>query len=250
MSKTIFITGGTGTVGKQLVKNFIDDDCVVITTSRSKETKEKLLKEINSSLLHVIEVDLSFKDSYSIISDYLLKNNLHPSVLINNARNKENLIITDNLHISDQKWLDEYFLDVVVPYKLITSFALDKKIPLRRVINISSIYGIVAQNPMLYENPSISLAPQYGAAKSALIQLTKDLAVQLAKMNITINAVSFGGIKTNNSAEFLKRYSEIVPLRRMMDISEVFGIIQMLAGEESSYITGQNFIIDGGFSAW
>lgn len=250
MNKTIFITGGTGTVGTELIKTFLKNDYIVITTSRTKENISKLLKEEKNENLYGIVVDLYAENAVKTILTYLKENSVFPSILINNARDKHNLLIKDNLAVEEKKWVKEYILNVVVPYKLTTAFAKDKKIPLKTVINITSIYGVIAQNPKLYESPAISLLPHYGASKAAQIQLTKDLAVQLADENITVNSVSYGGIKTNNSVSFLKRYSNLVPLGRMMNITEISGIVLLLISDRSRYTTGQNFIVDGGFTAW
>ena len=90
----------------------------------------------------------------------------------------------------------------------------------------------------------------YSAAKSALIGLTRYLATYLGEYNIRANSISPGGVKSNQNNNFINNYSKKVPLKRMGDKREIINCILFLSSEKSSYINGQNIIIDGGYTAW
>ena len=117
------------------------------------------------------------------------------------------------------------------------------------LVNISSIYGIVGPDHRIYEGQSFKSFPSYSASKAGVIGLTKWLATWWAD-SIRVNCVTPGGVFNNHNEAFVKAYSERVPMQRMADRKELGGIVLYLLSESSSYVTGQNFIIDGGMTAW
>ena len=122
---------------------------------------------------------------------------------------------------------------------------------LSSVVNISSMYGIVAPNKSLYVNKYKSSPIFYGVSKAAQIHLSKELAVRLAKYNIRVNSVSFGGVEGRVDQKFKKKYKILCPLGRMLKSNEIFEPIWFLSNNElSSGATGHNLIIDGGWTIW
>lgn len=117
------------------------------------------------------------------------------------------------------------------------------------VINISSIYGVVGPDLRLYENTSLGNPAAYAASKGGLVQLTRWLAVVLAPQ-IRVNAVSLGGIWRDQPKEFQDRYTDRTPLRRMGTEEDLKGAIAYLASDLSAYVTGQNLLVDGGWTTW
>ena len=121
------------------------------------------------------------------------------------------------------------------------------------IIQTGSIYGVVSPKKDIYINSSyngneINTPAVYSATKSAVIGLTKYLASYLGPFNIRVNSISPGGIFSGQNDEFVKNYSNKVPLGRMASPEDIFGIAVFLASEQSSYLTGQNILVDGGFS--
>lgn len=117
------------------------------------------------------------------------------------------------------------------------------------IINLGSIYGVLGNDPSLYEGTEVEKTPAwYAASKGALIALTRWQATNLAP--VRSNCVCPGGIYRNHSDVFNKRYSEKVPLRRMASEADIVGPVLFLASEAASYITGQVLMVDGGLSAW
>jgi NAD(P)-dependent dehydrogenase (short-subunit alcohol dehydrogenase family) len=117
------------------------------------------------------------------------------------------------------------------------------------LINISSIYGVVGPDHRIYEGQPFKSLPGYSASKSGVIGLTKWLSTWWGG-KIRVNCVTPGGVFNEHNEEFIKAYSNRVPMGRMADRKELFGIILYLLSDSSSYVTGQNFIIDGGYTAW
>lgn len=123
------------------------------------------------------------------------------------------------------------------------------------IIQMASIYGIVGPDPRIYEGSlfrgrPINTPPVYSASKAAVIGLTRHLATCWADHGIRVNSLTPGGVERGENDEFKRRYSARVPLGRMARADEMVGAAIFLASDASSYMTGQNLIVDGGLSAW
>ncbi len=253
-SKTVLITGGTGNIGSQLVSDLLKDNYQVVTTSHSDNNITKLKYQFNDHCqdgsLHVINVDLEEKDFAQQIVTYLEKNSLQIQTLVNNARNTNYLKIDQNNEINRTNWVGEFLLDVVVAYELAMALINLEKSKLNNIINISSIYGMVAPTPQLYNDFEKESPINYGVAKAALIQLTRELAIRLADKNIRVNSISYGGVEGRTDEDFKKRYGQFCPAGRMLKREEVYGAISFLLSEASSGMTGHNLVVDGGWTTW
>lgn len=117
------------------------------------------------------------------------------------------------------------------------------------VVNIASIYGMVGPDLGLYGGTAMGNPAAYGAAKGGLLQLTRWLATVLAP-SVRVNAVTPGGIARGQAEEFVRRYEARTPLGRMGREEDVKGAVAFLAGDLSAYVTGQNIVVDGGWTAW
>jgi NAD(P)-dependent dehydrogenase (short-subunit alcohol dehydrogenase family) len=121
------------------------------------------------------------------------------------------------------------------------------------IINVSSIYGIVGPDQRIYGKSRHNSPPFYSAAKGAIVNLTKYLAACWGKNNVRVNTLTLGGIydkKLHTDKEFVKKYSEKTMLGRMSRVSDYNGAILFLSSDLSSYMTGANLIVDGGWTAW
>jgi len=254
MFETILITGGTGKVGSQLLQHFYSKNFNVIftalTSDEANKTIDKIKQPNKKNLIKSIIVDLMQEDSHRQITTNLEQLKIFPEFLINCARSLSFLKVNDDGITMRPEWLGEFTLDVVVPYELSMALANHKKTNLKSIIIISSIYGIVPFNPNLYINPQKDSPIQYSIAKSAQIQLTKELAIRLASQNISVNAVSFGGIEGRVDEEFKRRYAQLCPIKRMLKIEEITPAVDFLICSHTQTITGHNLVADGGWSIW
>ena len=116
------------------------------------------------------------------------------------------------------------------------------------IVNIGSMYGVVSADPRLYGDSGLNSPDSYAASKGGLIHLTRYLAANLAKHKIRVNALSPGGVFNAQPQEFLARYIAKCPMGRMADREELVGPLAFLLSEASSYVTGHNLIVDGGFT--
>jgi len=124
-----------------------------------------------------------------------------------------------------------------------------KKTPKSCIVNIGSIYGVVGPDLSLYEGTSLGNPAAYATSKGGLIQLTRWLATVLAP-EVRVNCISPGGVAAAQASDFVSRYEKRTPLRRMAQASDVRGALAFLASDLSQYVTGQNLLVDGGWTAW
>jgi NAD(P)-dependent dehydrogenase (short-subunit alcohol dehydrogenase family) len=120
----------------------------------------------------------------------------------------------------------------------------------RSIVNIGSIYGILAVDHRIYSDLSRQTPIGYSCAKAGLVQMTKYLAAYWATRGVRVNCISAGGIAGKQSKEFLDRYNNRIPMARMATASEVAATVAFLASDASSYMTGTNLMVDGGLHIW
>ena len=123
------------------------------------------------------------------------------------------------------------------------------------VINISSIYGLLSPDQRIYEYRSADGAPfckpvSYSATKAAVLNLTRYLATYWGASGVRVNTLTPHGIENGQPAPFVEAFAARSPLGRLMDVSEAVGAVVFLASDASSYVTGANLVVDGGWSAW
>lgn len=118
------------------------------------------------------------------------------------------------------------------------------------LINIASIYGVVAPDHRIYDGQPFASFPAYSATKAGIIGLTRWLSTWWAKDNIRVNCVSPGGVYNNHNQKFVDFYSNRTPMGRMADSQDITGAIIFLLSDSSKYCTGQNLIVDGGLTSW
>ncbi len=117
------------------------------------------------------------------------------------------------------------------------------------IVNIASIYGMIAPRFELYEGTAMTVPVEYAAIKGAIIQMTRYLASYLGPYNIRVNSISPGGIFDNQPENFLKRYNQRVVLgKRMADVGDIAGVLLFLLSDASRYMTGENLVVDGGWT--
>ena len=235
-NKVVLITGGEGGIGKSICSKFLQLDAKVIVTTTKKELA-------NRKFSKKIYMYLDYNNKNSIQNFF---NNLRKikkiDVLINNAGINQLSYINE----IDLKYLEEIY-GVNLKGPIIMTKEISKIMIKNRngkIVNISSIFGIVGKRGR-------SL---YSATKFGLIGLTKSSALDLAKYNILVNSVSPGVINAGLTKKILnpkelKKIKGEIPLNRLGEPSAVSYLVCFLCSNLNTYITGQNFVIDGGYTS-
>lgn len=118
------------------------------------------------------------------------------------------------------------------------------------IVNIGSIYGLASPDPSIYADSGRNSSEVYGASKAGVIQMTRWLAVHLAPAGVRVNSITPGGVFNHQSPAFVRNYERKTPLGRMAHEEDMQGALVYLASDASSYVTGHNLVVDGGYSAW
>lgn len=240
-NKVGIITGGNGRLGKTFAEALVQCNVKV----HLFDIADSCAFASDKIVYH--KVDISNDVEVFDIVDKILQEDKKIDFLINNAA----LQITNSyekMSISDfRKSIDINLNAAYICIKAVTRYMMDVK--MGNIINIGSMYGVVSADPNMYGNSGLNSPDAYAASKGGLIHLTKYLAVNLAKYNIRVNAISPAGIFNNQPEEFLQKYLPKVPMGRMMNREELVGSLVFLLSDASSYMTGHNLIVDGGFTS-
>lgn len=245
--ETILMIGATGLVGTVQIKHFLKDYKVVVTY----RTEEKIKEFISNPNFIPVKVDNLLADN---AVDKLIKQleiqNVYPEYLVNMLCDGRWHRMNPDGSAPRECMLNHYIGNVVIPYELSFKLANHPKTRLKKIINISSMYGIVPYDPNLYSNPATETPLQYSLSKCALIHLTKELAIRFKDKGIMVNCVTLGGVNGRAADDFKKKFERVTPLKRMMEPEETIPAVEFLIKENSNYMTGQNIIVDGGRTVW
>lgn len=251
--KVVIVTGGAGLLGKEFIKGIVEQKGIAIIADINKQigkdTEKLLQKELNSKNIDFIKLDINSKKSINKMIDKISLKYGRIDALVNNAypRNKnygrsffevEYKDFNENLSLN----LGGYFL---TSQQMALFF---KKQGYGNIINISSIYGIIAPKFEVYDNTSMTMPVEYAAIKSALIHLTKYMAKYFKDQNIKVNTLSPGGIFDNQNEIFLEQYKEQCLNKGMLDKSDLSGALVFLLSDLSLWVNGQNIVVDDGFT--
>jgi 3-oxoacyl-[acyl-carrier protein] reductase len=256
-NKIIIITGGIGRLGTELSTTLLDQGAIVIIVDLNKsenKEKEEILKEKFSENCFFFECDISKQDQVKKLKNFILEKFNRLDVLINCAgvgvytpfeeRSEEELDHVINVNIKGTINCSRILGEIMKNQKE------------GHIINIGSIYGMVSSDKKIYGSSKRNNSEIYSMTKASIIMLTKYLAAYWAPHNIRVNCISPGGIinekkvELKDYMEFTERYGQKTFLNRMGKTSEFKGIITYLVSDASSYMTGSNIVIDGGFTSW
>ena len=251
--KVVVITGGAGLIGKEFVKTVIENGGIGIIADINEkiglEAKNSLSKELNSINIDFVKLDITSKASINESIQYLDKKYKKIDALVNSAypRNKNYGRYFFDVEYGD--FVENVGLHLGGYFITSQQFALYfQKQGYGNIINIGSIYGVVAPRFEIYNNTSMTMAVEYAAIKSGIIHLTKYMAKYFKGMNIRVNALSPGGVFDNQPEAFLKAYKKQCLNKGMLDKSDLKGTLVYLLSDMSKYVNGQNIVVDDGFT--
>jgi len=235
-NKNVLITGASGGIGKELVKKFVSLGANVLGSGTKTEKLDKLKKDYAN--IKVKKFDIS---EHSRIEEFIENVSLELGgldILINNAgTNVDNL----SLRMKDDEWKKVIDVNLTSTF-LLSKYSIKKMLKNKfgRVVNITSVVGHTGNLGQ----------SNYAASKAGIIGMSKSLAIEYAKKNITVNCVSPGFIvsdMTMNIAEKVKLYlTSRIPMGKLGTGQDVSNCVAFLSSEEAAYITGETIHVNGG----
>ena len=235
-NKKILVTGASGGIGREIVKKFISLDGTVVATGTNLERLDLLKKDFPN--VNVIKFDISEHSKIEEFIDNAFTQLSGLDILINNAgTNMDNL----SLRMKDEEWQKVIDINLTSTF-LLSKYAIKKMLKNKygRIVNISSVVG---------HTGNLGQA-NYSASKAGIIGMTKSLAIEYAKKNITLNCVSPGFIQskmTDNINESVKAaLTSRIPMSRLGNAEDVANSVAFLSSDQASYITGETIHVNGG----
>lgn len=251
--KVVVITGGAGLIGKEFVKAVVENGGIAIiadiNVELGKKVKESLSKELDTSNIDFFKLDITSKNSLNECIIFLDEKYKKIDALVNNAYPRNKNYGRHFFDVEYEDFIQNLGLNLGGYFTASQQFSkYFKSQGHGNIINISSIYGVVAPRFEVYDNTPMTMPVEYAAIKSGLIHLTKYMAKYFKGMNIKVNALSPGGIFDHQPEAFLEKYKEKCLNKGMLDNSDLKGTLVYLLSDMSKYVNGQNIIVDDGFS--
>ncbi len=245
--KVAIVTGGYGHLGRAFVEALHEAQAKVYVAARNKDRFLDVFKDTKN--VEFVYLDILDTNSIKKAFSFVYNENGKIDILVNNAVSLD----FGSAFMDDETWnrgvdgvLNSVFRCIreVVPYMKKGS----------SIINISSMYGMVSPDFRIYNGfEQFMSPPHYGAAKAGVIQLTRYYAIKLANKGIRVNCISPGPFPSKFVQKFdgfVENLKSKVPLGRIGEPKELKGALVFLASDASSFITGHNLVVDGGWTIW
>jgi len=247
--KVVLITGGCGRIGSALAEKLLLNGFKVLIGDITKNNLIKLNKNLNTPNLEIFSGDLTSKKYIDKFISFGLKKFKKIDSLIHCSYPKSKNWGASFEKINESSLKEDLYNQLgstIILSQSIIKYFIKKKGG--NLILFSSIQGIQAPKFDQYRNLKITSPVEYSAIKSGIISISKYLAKYYKNKNIRINCISPGGIKDSQPKLFIKRYRESCNSKGLLDGSDLSGLVLFLLSNQSKYITGQNLVIDDGWS--
>ena len=240
-NKKILVTGASGGIGREIVKKFDSLEGSIVATGTNTEKLDLLKKDFPN--INIIKFDISNHSKIEEFIDNTTNQLTRLDILINNAgTNMDNL----SLRMKEEEWKKVIDINLTSTF-LLSKYAIKKMLKNKfgRIVNITSVVGHTGNLGQ----------SNYAATKAGIIGMTKSLAIEYAKKNITLNCVSPGLIQsrmTDNITETVKAVlTSRIPMARLGNGEDVANSVVFLSSDQASYITGETIHVNGGmYMAW
>ncbi|SNT02808.1 NAD(P)-dependent dehydrogenase, short-chain alcohol dehydrogenase family [Anaerovirgula multivorans] len=262
-NKTAVVTGGLGILGKRFCTGLMEFGANVVIVDLDGEKAKAFAQELMEGYQRKalgIACDVSSPQNVKTMVIKVIEEFGEINILHNNAASKSadlSAFFAPFEEYSLKEW--RKIMSVNLDGMFLVAQAVGAQMTQQgkggSIIQTSSIYGMLAPDHRIYEESfylgrKINTPAVYTASKAAVMGLTKYLAAYWADKKIRVNTLTLGGNESGQNDTFRKNYSARIPLGRMGQPEEMVAALIFLASEASSYVTGQNIVVDGGLSAW
>lgn len=252
------VTGGAGHIGRAIAAGLTELGATVCLVDRSEEDLKHAKAELQQSRpdagIECMCIDLENEQERISFAVQVADRFGRLDILINNAGfvGDSNLTgwVTDFESQSIETWRRAFEVNLTAAFHLSQLFSQRLRASGQgSIINISSIYGNVGPDMSLYDGTAMGNPAAYAVSKGGIIQMTRWLSTTMAP-EVRVNCVSPGGVGRNQPKAFVERYVARTPLKRMGREEDFVGAVCYFASDLSGWVTGQNLVVDGGWTAW
>jgi len=240
-NKVIVVTGGSGLLGDSVLKDLLTKGAIAINAD---------IHCLDNLEAGIIKCDVSNENSVRQVLQSILNHYGRIDGWVNNAYPRTDDWGTDFENVNLTSWNRNFELQMGSVF-LCSQMVLKimKEQGSGSLINISSIYGMIGPDFSVYNGTGMTMPAAYSAIKGGVINFTKYLASYYGPYGVRVNCISPGGVFNNQPEPFVISYSKKVPLKRMALPIDISPSVSFLLSDDSSYITGHNLVIDGGWTA-
>ena len=247
--KVVIVTGGAGLLGRTFCQAIADNGGIAVVAEYDIAIAERLCTSLENASIVPAQVDITDKISVETLITTISKKYGKIDALVNSAypRNKNYgkhfFEVTYNDFCENVGMnLGGYFLTS----QLFAKYFYEQGYG--NIINLASIYGVIAPRFEIYDNTPMTMPVEYAAIKSGLIHLSKYMAKYFKGKNIRVNTISLGGIEDKQPESFLKAYKEFCLNKGMLNAKDISGTVLYLLSDLSEFVNGQNIVVDDGFT--
>jgi 2-deoxy-D-gluconate 3-dehydrogenase len=264
--QVIILTGGAGLLGRRYALALVNAGARVVVADVRLESANAVIEEISSEKVDraiACGIDITLPKDVERLVETVMKKWGRIDGLVNNAAIDPKFDVDQaGQH---RQGFEDYPLELwqnSISVNLTGSFLCCQavgRVMVKQgkgvIVNVASTYGLVGPNQKIYKKDSEKEQTRfkpadYAVSKAGLAQLTRYLAAYWGNKNIRVNTLTPGGVMNVQDDEFIRKYVDLVPLGRMADKNEMCGALIFLLSEASSYMTGANLVVDGGWTAW
>ena len=246
------VTAGAGPqFGSSLSEGLAEAGATLITASRSLQRNEEFAATLREQGYdaHGLQLDISDVDSIRRLHDEIIERFGRLDILVNSALARDGHAGGGFEELTADHCQRSAAGDFTGLFEICRTFIPDMVKQNRgSIINISSIYGVVANDPNIYLGTDMKQPPTYNFVKAGMINFTRYLACYYGKQGVRANCISPGGYFNDQPGPFLDEYTKRVPVGRMLNNDDIKGAVVYLASDASEYVTGENLMVDGGWT--
>ena len=247
--KVIIVTGGAGLLGRTFCQAIADNGGIAVVAEYDIAIANKLCASLENTHIVPAQIDITNKASIEALIVHVSEKYGKIDALVNSAYPRNKNYGKHFFEVAYTDFCENVGMNLGGYFLTSQQFAkYFEKQGYGNIINLASIYGVIAPRFEVYDNTPMTTPVEYAAIKSGLIHLTKYMAKYFKGKNIRVNAISLGGIEDKQPESFLKAYKEFCLNKGMLDAKDIAGTVLYLLSDLSEFVNGQNIVVDDGFT--
>ena len=247
--KVVIVTGGAGLLGRTFCQAIADNGGIAVVAEYDIAIAEKLCTSLENASIVPAQVNITDKNSIKALIATISEKYGRIDALVNSAYPRNKNYGKHFFDVAYSDFCENVGMNLGGYFLTSQQFAAYFETQgYGNIINLASIYGVIAPRFEIYDNTPMTMPVEYAAIKSGLIHLTKYMAKYFKGKNIRVNTISLGGIEDKQPEPFLKAYKEFCLNKGMLNAKDISGTVLYLLSDLSEFVNGQNIVVDDGFT--